>query len=950
MFTISHQNVRSLNNKTKRLEALLLQDLKCDVLAISEHWLTLDKLKLTTISNYTMTSNYCRPNIEHGGTCIFVKNNFRSQPIDLLCKMSVEQVCEVSAVRLIDIDFVIVCIYRSNLTHCNEFFPVFESLLDRIFDFKFAKLAIVGDFNIDTMVVSNHRKRLLDILSSHDLVNIVDFPTRISGSSCTSLDHVMVWRGAGGAALAAPVTTHLSDHLAVRTRMDCAQRDPPPITVTARDMSRANKMRFVAGIRSIDWEAVYTKPRENIDDLADCIVDILHKKFISCFPMKHKTIKFKYDNWISQDVLNMKRLLFNLLDINSNIDDPDLQRMVSMTMDRYDRMLSQERTKHLSTKINGSDNKCKAMWSVVNAELGRATRSSLDFTDLVKAPDGSVYASKRDLLDAMNERFVGAATTCGAPRADLPASGARLGLLCPSLDQSFRFKHFSAREVLNIITKKIPRKKSKDIYEMSCELLSLVADSVSPALSILYNRCIREGIFPTSIKRVKISPVYKGKGKKEDGNDYRPVAIIPTPAKVLENGISARLTEFLSESRILCDQQFAYRAGRSTTDLAREVVWGVLRARDAGLQVAVLCCDLSKAFDVADHDVIANKLQHYGIRGPALSLLVDFMSNRNQTVVGEGGLARSREIATKIGVPQGSSLSNIIFSLLMNDLPNSVKEAQVTMYADDVAALVTGRSVDDLERRLALAATQLAEWFKCNGLALNPRKSHLMHFNLAGRPSRPLQVRLDTDCLAQVSTTCFLGFRLDSGLFWDSHIEWLCGRLGSACFGLQRLAATVPQDVTRSCYFATVQSLLTYGIELWGRAADWHRVFVMQKRAIRAMARIKIGESARPSFVDLRLMTVPSLYILHVALFVRKNMQLYKVSQRARRSGLLLAVRHKLAKCAQSVYVCGPSIYNAIPTEIRDEEQKLTTFKFKLKKWLTEQAFYTVDEFINRKK
>ncbi|CAG9111387.1 unnamed protein product [Plutella xylostella] len=560
--------------------------------------------------------------------------------------------------------------------------------------------------------------------------------------------------------------------------------------------------------------------------------------------------------------VNLRGLLFDLLELNSKIDDPDLHTMVNETTDKYKSMLALERTSYFTHKIASNENKCKAMWGVINTELDRGNRCSLDFTALVKSPDGSNYSSKRKLLDAMNEQFVGAAAACGAPAAAVPLALAMLHGTRRPLDHSLRLKPFTPHEVYAIIVKRIPRKPSKDIYNISCELLSLVADSVAVALSTLYNRCIKEGIYPASLKRVKISPLYKGKGKREDGNAYRPVAIIPTPAKVLENGLSARLTMFLDAGNLLSDKQFAYRAGRSTTDLAREVVWGVLSARESNRHVAVLCCDLSRAFDVADHSVIAAKLEHYGIRGPALQLLVDFMSNRVQTVVGEGGASRSREMGTDLGVPQGSSLSNIIFSLLMNDLPNSIPDAQVTMYADDVAATVTGSSVDDLERRLCLVAEQLAHWFQANGLALNPKKTQVMLFNLAGRRSRPLQVKVGSEDLSQVYTSCFLGFKVDSGLSWSDHIDWLCGRLGGACFALQRLAGTVPREVARSCYFATIQSLLTYGIELWGRAADWHRAFVMQKRAVRAMARIKSDESARQYFVSLEILTCPSLYIL----------------------------------------------------------------------------------------
>ncbi|CAG9138736.1 unnamed protein product [Plutella xylostella] len=68
----------------------------------------------------------------------------------------------------------------------------------------------------------------------------------------------------------------------------------------------------------------------------------------------------------------------------------------------------------------------------------------------------------------------------------------------------------------------------------------------------------------------------------------------------------------------------------------------------------------------------------------------------------------------------------------------------------------------------------------------------------------------------------------------------------------------------------------------------------------------------------------------------------------ARRAGQLLAVQHRLARCAQSVHVCGPEVYNALPTEIKDAPS-LPAFKQYLKRWLVQHAFYTVGEFISRK-
>ncbi|XP_063381250.1 uncharacterized protein LOC134667766 [Cydia fagiglandana] len=176
--------------------------------------------------------------------------------------------------------------------------------------------------------------------------------------------------------------------------------------------------------------------------------------------------------------------------------------------------------------------------------------------------------------------------------------------------------------------------------------------------------------------------------------------------------------------------------------MAREVVRRVLEAREGKLEVAVLFCDLSKAFDVVDHGLLSSKLHHYGIRGPAQALMSDFMNKRTQYVTGQRGTLNSHGLSAAIGVPQGSSLSNVVFSILLNDLPMAVSEGEVYMYADDVAAIVTAPSIDQLESKLNLVAGQLSNWFEQNGLILNLTKTHFIQFDLSGRKRRPLHVGL----------------------------------------------------------------------------------------------------------------------------------------------------------------------------------------------------------------
>ncbi|KAJ2939493.1 hypothetical protein O0L34_g6315 [Tuta absoluta] len=191
-------------------------------------------------------------------------------------------------------------------------------------------------------------------------------------------------------------------------------------------------------------------------------------------------------------------------------------------------------------------------------------------------------------------------------------------------------------------------------------------------------------------------------------------------------------------------------------------------------------------------------------------------------------------MSTSMGVAQGSSVSNILFSLLLNDLPESIDAGEAFMYADDVAVVVCAKNHDSLERKLNEAAAQVCTWFKSNGLVLNLKKTHFINFHL----TRPLSVYAAGTKIEQVEATPFLGFQLDQCMTWESHIDKICGKLSGACYVLRRVARVVPAQTARSCYFAVVHSVLQYGAELWGFAAEWKRAFRAQKQAVRSIERV----------------------------------------------------------------------------------------------------------------
>lgn len=216
---------------------------------------------------------------------------------------------------------------------------------------------------------------------------------------------------------------------------------------------------------------------------------------------------------------------------------------------------------------------------------------------------------------------------------------------------------------------------------------------------------------------------------------------------------------------------------------------------------------------------------------------------------------------------------------------------------------------------------------------------------------RSLSVLAKGDVIEQVTNSTFLGFELDSGLTWSCHINKVCNKLATACFALKRLARVLPVETVRACYFASVHAHLQYGVEFWAGAAEWERVFRLQKRAVRAIARVPQTVSAKPIFKSLGILTLPSLLILQMAVTTRGEVESNPISNESYRryktrsasAGKLPLLPLRLAKSKKLAHVMGRKVYNHLPSEIV-AAPSASVFRTKLKIWLVEQAFYNHSE------
>ena len=224
-------------------------------------------------------------------------------------------------------------------------------------------------------------------------------------------------------------------------------------------------------------------------------------------------------------------------------------------------------------------------------------------------------------------------------------------------------------------------------------------------------------------KLAKVSPIYKT-GERIDPNNYRPISVLSTIARIFEKVIYEQLYDYLSRKNILDPRQSGFRSLHSTVTALLDVTNQWCFNIDRGLINGVLFLDLKKAFDTVDHNLLLIKLEYMGVRGQTLEWFKSYLSNRSQVVFINGVLSEDEQI--KCGVPQGSILGPLLFLIYINDLSSIIDFATTRMYADDTNLTFTACNIPELQEQMSVDIQCLKNWLIANKLTLNVIKTEFV--------------------------------------------------------------------------------------------------------------------------------------------------------------------------------------------------------------------------------
>ena len=936
-------NVRSLNNKVDKILDLLRCE-SIDVIFLTETWHDATSVALCRLraAAYTVIDRP-RPrdldaaasaslHVNHGGVAIVAAAGVKLQPH--VFDITITTFEFISArFQSTHGNLTTLVVYRTGpLT--SLFFSELDNLLSCMSVMK--EVLIVGDFNIRLDRPNEpHTRAFTKSLSSHGFALRVHQPTHDLGGI---LDVVATRRSLSVRGMDV-IPVDFSDHRLLRW-MSVFSR-PPPVykTIVSRKWKQLDLEKFFMLIQS-----------NNSADIDATDVDVSASQFNNAIlsavdqliPLKTARVRLRQsDPWYDGECRVMKRQMRRMEKRALKTGSVSDRNNWRSDQKAYRRLMRSRRDSYWKeTFVKNCKSSCQ-MWRSLNHIMGRG-----------KAPPAHSIS-----VDNFLEHFTSKIDRVRAASSDAPAP------LFPATPMSARLNEFrptTEDEVIRLILS-LPNKQCL-LDPIPTWLLKKISLDIAPVLVRLFNKSLLSGKVPLIYKSCYITPLIKKSTlDPTDVNSYRPISNLSVFSKLLERLVLTRVLEHLDQHNLLPVHQSAYRRCHSTETAVLRVSSDLLRAAGDGELSLLVLLDLSAAFDTVDHSILLRRLEaSFGLGSVVLAWFQSYLTGRSFSVR-SGALASSATSLT-CGVPQGSVLGPLLFTLYTAELEEVIKAhgLQCHMYADDTQ--VYGRCrpehTDSLAIKISRCVDAVDRWMFSSRLLLNANKTEVMWCSSSRRsftlPTKP--VRICSDLILPVRCVRNLGIWLDSDCSMASHINNTTRSCYASLREIRSIAAPLSIDVRRILITALVLPKIDYGISTLAGLPSCHldRLQILINTAAKTIHGARKYDHVTPLLRELHWLRIRQRIEYKIATMVYKSLNGHAppylsfahVTDVPGRRRLRSASRGFLltppARCTtldgRSIDVIGPQLWNKLPRHITTSSS-LASFHTALKTFLFTKSF-----------
>ena len=916
--SLIHINIRSLFHKIDHLQALFDQLIvNFDVICFTESWLNDSNKNLVNMSGY-LGFHSLRINRMGGGISMYVRDKFKIKIIHN-CTVSNFNLETLFLSLIIDSQhFTIATVYKPPQVDFPIFIEAWNFLINTLTSNQSRDLIICGDFNID--LFSNLSEPFQDAIFSQSFIPIINKPTRITDTSATLIDNILINNPSNFTS--GILLYDISDHLPIFIiRKHILMNNSNPNTFVKLNFREIN-------LRTIDCMCAELQSRlseldfntNDVNISLNSLENLIFELYYRFCPIKTKTISIKQYSkpWITREILHnvKKRQAYFILFKQNKVD----RNFYFNYRNFVTNLIRISKKQYFEYKFHQFKNNSRKMWEIINNVIGNRAFKDKKISNLKVGQE--LITDNKLIADNFNHFFVNIGPNISRNVTGNVSTDHRNYLDNNYLHSCYLNPTYPA-EVFNIINS-FKNKTTSNTSIIPIQILKSISHIIDLPLSIIINKSFISGIFPDNLKLSRVIPIFKS-GEKDDMNNYRPISLLPNFSKIFEKIIYRRMLNYIERNNILNSCQYGFRKNLSTSHALLDQFQYLYDSLDDGNFVFSVFLDFRKAFDSLDHNILFSKLQHYGFRGTVLSLIKSYLSDRKQYSFVNGVSSGYCNITH--GVPQGSNLGPLLFLIFINDLLNSSSLFKFILFADDstLSTCIPKKAID-IPQYVDIINNELDEvnkWILSNKICINTDKTKYILFSYRSSADLP-PICIGRSAIERSASLKFLGVMIDEHLTFKNHVQYISKKISRSVGILNKLKFYLPIEPLKSIYSAFVLPYLNYAIEIWyaGYKNVTQRIFILQKKAIRAVNNLDFNSHTSNSFLEMKTLKVEDLHKFKISMimyfaannegydFLSKRLIINNHIYSTRNSNLFILPRYRLAKSQRSALYFGMKLSN----------------------------------------
>ncbi|GFX42049.1 RNA-directed DNA polymerase from mobile element jockey [Trichonephila clavipes] len=377
-------------------------------------------------------------------------------------------------------------------------------------------------------------------------------------------------------------------------------------------------------------------------------------------------------------------------------------------------------------------------------------------------------------------------------------------------------------EILSYVQRLKPR-KSPGLDQISNRMIKNLPLKFLLFITLLINQLFKNSYFPNSWETAVVIPILKPDKDSALPSNYRPISLLSCLSKVYEFVLLQRLNQHCAAFNFIIPQQCGFRPKCSTVHQLLRVTELIHSGFAKHEATGILFLDIAKAFDKIWHDGLLIKLIRLDFPAPLIKSIHSFLSHRSFRVRVDRILSSPRPIRS--GLPQGSLSSPLLFTLYVNDIPQT-DSSHLAMFADDTAVISQNKRFSVVISNLQHYISSLELWLNDWKIKVNASKSACLMFTRRSRlPVGLTPVTIFGQPVPWVNVARYLGLFLDAKLTFAYHIEQTRKKALAVHAMLKRLISRRSKLAIRHkvlLYKSIIRPVMCYGSQIFGSAGMCH--------------------------------------------------------------------------------------------------------------------------------